>query len=94
MVPSALAPAPWPLLAVVSLQGYHVVEHVVKLIQHYHGAAMPLGTLGRFVPVIWLHFWVNLVVLVLIAAGWFVLRGNAARPIPRTAQTTPTAAPA
>ncbi len=57
------------LQVVVWLQGYHVVEHVVKMYQYYmlgvpSGATK--GILGFVLPVIWVHFWLNLIVLALI----------------------------
>jgi hypothetical protein len=65
-------PAPVALRAVVGIQGYHVVEHSVKMFHHvFHGVAAPKGILGMFVPVIWLHFWFNLIVLGLMLWAWW-----------------------
>ena len=62
---------PRSLRAAVWLQGYHVVEHVVKMFQYYVGGVeAPKGILGFVFPVIWLHFWINLIVLVLIVGAW------------------------
>lgn len=63
---------PVPLTLVVVFQGYHVVEHVVKMIQYYAlGITMgPKGILGHAVPLIWLHFVFNLVVLALVMLVW------------------------
>ncbi len=62
-------PASLALQAVVWLQGYHVIEHVVKMYQYYV-LGVPSGTtkgiLGFILPVIWVHFWLNLIVLILI----------------------------
>jgi len=59
---------PLSLRGAVGLQGYHVVEHVVKMYQYYFtGFPDPTkGILGFVFPVIWVHFWMNLVVLALI----------------------------
>ena len=62
-----------PLLSLLVLfQGYHVVEHVVKMIQYYAlGITMgPKGILGHAVPLIWLHFAFNLIVLALVILAW------------------------
>lgn len=59
---------PASLTLVVVFQGYHVVEHVVKMIQYYAlGITMgPKGILGHAVPLILLHFAFNLVVVALV----------------------------
>ena len=58
---------PLSLRAAVWLQGYHVVEHTVKMYQYLVGGiASPKGILGFVFPLIWLHFWINLLVLALI----------------------------
>ncbi|MCI0528309.1 MAG: hypothetical protein L0Y56_12790 [Nitrospira sp.] len=45
------------------VQVWHVPEHVIKVYQHIQtGEQGTPGFLGQFVPVIWLHFWINLVV--------------------------------
>lgn len=69
---------PRSLRAVVWFQGYHVIEHVVKMFQYYaDGVTAPKGVLGFVVPTIWLHFWFNLIVLalivVLIVGDWEVM---------------------
>lgn len=63
---------PAPLTLVVVFQGYHVVEHMVKMIQYYAlGITMgPKGILGHAVPLIWLHFAFNLIVLALVILVW------------------------
>lgn len=58
---------PRSLRGVVWFQGYHVVEHVVRMFQYYiGGVTSPKGILGFVFPVIWLHFWINLIILALI----------------------------
>lgn len=62
-----------PLLTLlVFFQGYHVVEHVAKMIQYYAlGITVgPKGILGHVVPLIWLHFAFNLIVLALLLFLW------------------------
>lgn len=55
----------WALLLI---EGYHVVEHVAKYGQHlFTGVQGTPGLFGNvFVNVLWFHFWINLVVTVLI----------------------------
>lgn len=67
---------PPALTLLVWFQGYHVVEHVVKVVQYYAlGITMgPKGVLGHLVSLIWLHFAFNLVVLALIFLLWNSLR--------------------
>ncbi len=69
-------PASLALRTVVWLQGYHVVEHVVKMYQYYIiGVTGPTkGILGNVFPVIWVHFWLNLMVLSLVFAAWIAAR--------------------
>ena len=64
------------LRAVVVLQAYHVVEHVVKMYQYYFiGVTGPTkGILGFVFPVIWVHFWMNVLVYALIFGAWYVSR--------------------
>ena len=73
---------PLSLRAVVWLQGYHVVEHVVRMFQYYVGdIAAPKGILGFVFPVIWLHFSINMIVLalivVLIVGDWDAIESHA-----------------
>lgn len=57
--------------ALVAFQGYHVIEHIVKMYQFYAlGITVgPKGILGYVFPLIWLHFWLNLIVLILLAGA-------------------------
>ena len=63
---------PASLTLVVVFQGYHVVEHMVKMIQYYAlGITIgPRGILGHVAPLIWLHFAFNLIVLALVILAW------------------------
>ncbi len=88
---SALAAFPrgrtWGLYAfwsVVAFQGYHVVEHVVKMYQYITtGRPDTPGFLGQILPIIWVHFTINLAVLVLMIAATLGLGmvGRAVRDI-------------
>lgn len=62
-------------VAAVILQSYHMVEHVIKIVQHIQtGAQGTLGFAGNFVNPVWFHFWLNLTVLALIAIPFVGLR--------------------
>jgi hypothetical protein len=63
------------LVAGVLVQGYHVVEHVAKLDQwlaNGHRSPTP-GILGKQFNLVELHFSINTIVFVLVAAGFFSL---------------------
>lgn len=66
------APIPFVFKGLVWFQGYHVLEHIVKMYQYYAlGITVgPKGILGYIFPLIWLHFWLNLIVLVLLAGAY------------------------
>ena len=72
---------PFALSTIVWFQGYHFVEHVVKMYQYYALGVViaPKGILGYIFPVIWLHFWLNLIVLVLIAGSFLSVTAGARR---------------
>lgn len=56
------------------LQGYHVVEHSVRLIQYIQTQCLPCsGILGPFVDGIYLHFTLNFLVFIYPLAAFFVL---------------------
>ncbi len=81
------APMPTSMRLVVWLQGYHVIEHIVKMYQYYAlGITVgPKGILGFVFPLIWLHFWLNLTVLLLIVASFFGIRAGYRRFAPAMA---------
>lgn len=56
------------MTAVVWFQGYHSIEHFVKMYQYYAlGMSVgPKGILGFVFPLIWLHFFLNLITLILM----------------------------
>jgi hypothetical protein len=56
------------------LQGYHVVEHSVRMIQYLQTQCTPcLGLLGPFVDGVYLHFTLNFLVFVYPLTAFFVL---------------------
>ncbi|MDP9067483.1 MAG: right-handed parallel beta-helix repeat-containing protein [Actinomycetota bacterium] len=58
------------LAAAVALQGYHVVEHSVKLVQHVQGGAkVNPGIAGAHVDLVLLHFGINLAVYLAVAGA-------------------------
>ena len=61
-------------LAGVVFQGYHVVEHTVKIWQHVATGATPApGIVGHHIDLVWLHFTYNLMVTVAMIAGFLGL---------------------
>lgn len=57
-----------------AVQTYHMLEHVVRMAQHAEtGLQGTPGILGRFVPIVPLHFAFNLVVTLGIIAPFFML---------------------
>ena len=69
-------PLPFAVKAAAVFQGYHTVEHIVKMYQYYAlGITVgPKGILGFVVPLIWLHFFFNLITLALIIGMWRAVR--------------------
>lgn len=59
----------------VVVQSYHMIEHIVKIIQHIqtglHGTP---GILGNFINPVWFHFSINFLVLVLVIIPFLKLR--------------------
>ena len=74
-----------------ALQGYHVIEHTAKLIQHVTtGDKVNPGLIGGKIDLVWFHFGINAAVYVAFAAAlWLYLRRPAER---RAAAPSPTAA--
>jgi hypothetical protein len=90
-----VSPVPRTLAIVVGVQGYHVVEHLVKMFQHVAlGVAAPPGLLGMAVPTIWLHFWVNVVVLGLMTLAYGAMACKEPRGIATRFRLRPRPAPA
>lgn len=63
-------------LFLVIVQGYHLVEHTVKLQQHLAtGLQGTPGILGAHVDIVWLHFALNVIVYApLLVALWQLRR--------------------
>ncbi len=87
---------PWALTGVVWFQGYHSIEHFVKMYQYYAlGITVgPKGILGFVFPLIWLHFFLNLITLTLmlwsLGSMWRATRraGSGMVPLPAPARST------
>lgn len=63
-------------LFLVIVQGYHLVEHTVKLQQHLAtGLQGTPGILGAHVDLIWFHFFLNLAVYLPLLFALYGLRG-------------------
>ena len=61
------------------LQGYHVIEHMIRIVQYFQTGCTPCkGLLGWYIDGVYLHFIFNTFVLVLplIAFCFFVFRSN------------------
>lgn len=65
----------YTFIAGVAVQSYHMIEHIVKIVQHIqtglHGTP---GILGNFINPVWFHFSINLLVLVLVIIPFIKLR--------------------
>jgi hypothetical protein len=82
------------LAGLVVFQGYHSVEHVVKLWQYlfvpaYQGGLVPTPGLlpqATMWPIFLLHFWLNAAVLAgMLAALWLLGRAPASKRVPAAA---------
>lgn len=63
------------LVVTVAVQGYHQVEHMVKIGQHLTTGATPApGLLGHTFELVWLHFSINLAVTAGLAVAFLGLR--------------------
>jgi parallel beta-helix repeat protein len=77
--------AAW-LAAALVVQGYHVVEHVAKVVQHTtQGLRVAPGLLGGHLGLVWFHFAVNLAVLVGTAVAMVAMARAARRRLPAAA---------
>ena len=62
------------LCAALAVQGYHVVEHLVRIVQYIaSGGEYPPGTVTVVLDPVWFHFGINLAVLVAMATAFFGL---------------------
>jgi len=86
--------APW-VLAGLGLQGYHLVEHLVRMGQHLvGGVSRPPGLLGQVLDLTWLHFAVNTAVWSATGvAAAAMVRWATASVVARRAGRRPTAGP-
>ena len=60
--------------AALVVEGYHVVEHIVRAVQYVGGASEPGGIATQVLDPVWFHFAINLVVLVTMAVAFVGLR--------------------
>jgi hypothetical protein len=69
--------APWVLTG-LSIQGYHVVEHTAKMVQHLAlGIRTAPGIFGDEIGLVWFHFAINLAVYVAMAVPvWVLVRSS------------------
>ncbi|MBK9092069.1 MAG: hypothetical protein IPM84_04695 [Anaerolineae bacterium] len=59
------------LYFVLIFQGYHTLEHVVRVSQYLQHVPIPTpGILGRLFPILELHFWFNAVVTIAILMAY------------------------
>lgn len=64
----------WGLCAALTVQGYHVVEHLVRIVQYLlTGGDVPRGTVTTVLDPVWFHFGINLTVLMGMAVAFFGL---------------------
>lgn len=61
------------LLGGVWVQGTHVIEHVVRVVQYVTGSTVPAGLATRWVDPVWFHFGINLVFLAGLLVGFLGL---------------------
>ena len=63
------------LIFVLVFQGYHTMEHGVRVMQYLQHVPIPTpGILGRLFPILELHFWFNAVVTVAILMAYLGFR--------------------
>ncbi len=58
----------------VAVQGYHLVEHVVRTMQYVASGGEPPGIATRVLDPAWFHFGINLAVLLAMVTAFFGLR--------------------
>jgi len=67
------APALWLLIIGTAMQGYHQIEHIVKISQHLALRCEPCpGILGKTFDGVYLHFTLNTLVLLLPLAAFLI----------------------
>lgn len=69
---------------VVIFQGYHWVEHLVRITQYINGNPRPKGILGHMIPVLELHFIIGTIVTISMVTAYLLFRPwPATRPLAR-----------
>ena len=63
----------WVLVGAVAVQGSHVAEHVVRVVQYLGGADPPEGLATRWLDTVWFHWSINLVFLFGLVVGFLGL---------------------
>lgn len=65
----------WRIFVVgVAVQGTHVVEHIVRIIQYVNGSREPVGLATRWIDPVWFHWGINMVFFTGLLVGFFGLR--------------------
>ena len=79
------------MVAALVVQGYHVVDHSVRLVEHVlsGGDRDPQGTLTRVVDPVWFHFSMNLAVFATMAIAFLGLGMHHSLRAPRGAADLP-----
>lgn len=63
----------WALAGAVAIQGSHVGEHVVRVVQYVGGAPEPEGLATKWLDPVWFHWGINLVFLLGLVVGFLGL---------------------
>lgn len=64
------------LVAGLVVQGSHVFEHIVRVVQYVGSGELPVGLATRWIDPVWFHFSINLVFLAALAVGFFGLNAH------------------
>jgi hypothetical protein len=63
----------WVFVGAVALQGSHVAEHVVRVVQYVGGEAEPDGFATQWLDPVWFHWGINLAFLFGLVVGFLGL---------------------
>ena len=74
-------------------QGYHLLEHSVRIAQYLGGTPKPQGLVGQIVPVVELHFWINSVVIAALVLAYACFRPTPYGPAARSRTAPDVAGP-
>ena len=78
-------PVGWvALIVALAVQGGHVLDHTVRVVQYVTTGGEPAGTLTRYLDPVWFHFGINLTVLVAMAVAFFGLGIHRELPLGRS----------